>query len=113
MACWLKEGEIPMAYTEGSRLILNDREMDAFLQRVNRPDPDAIRRRDELFAMLDQMDLTENEDGSFEFEFSLKSAAEETTRVREMLGVMFANVYLPSKEASEMLTSNNADLLAA
>lgn len=60
-----------MARTDGARLILNTGEMQAFLQQVNHPDPDTLRRRDSLFEMLDRLDMTENEDGSFEMTIDL------------------------------------------
>ncbi len=53
-------------------------EMEAFLQRVDHPDAGALRRRDAFFAELDQLDLVENGDGSFSFEF-------ETGQVREVV----------------------------
>lgn len=83
-----------MAYTEGARLILEDSEMEEFLRRVNHPDPDVLRRRDELFAMLAGLDMTENDDGSIDFEFSMKPAAA-ITASSPMKNIHFENKYIP------------------
>ena len=61
-----------MAHYEGSYLILDEGESNAFRERVLHPDPAAIRRRDRLFSELDQMGITKNADGSIEVEFTPK-----------------------------------------
>lgn len=67
-----------MAYIDGMRLRLDANEMHEFHELVTHPDPEALRRRDELFAELDQNPGVFNDDGSFEFEFTLEP---ETTTV--------------------------------
>lgn len=63
-----------MAYFDGIWLRLDDSEMSAVHERIMNPDREALRLRDELFAELDRNPGVLNDDGSFEFEFSLKPA---------------------------------------
>ena len=102
-----------MAYTEGSRIVLDEHEMDAFLQRVNHPDPDAIRRRDELFAMLDQLELSEEEDGSFSFEFAVKPVEKVRSTRWEKQRCAPANQFNQTEKGAEITEVNADDLLAA
>lgn len=68
-----------MAYFDGIWLRLDDSEMSAVHERIMNPDREALRLRDELFAELDRNPGVLNDDGSFEFEFSLKPAASVVT----------------------------------
>lgn len=79
-----------MARTEGARLVLNNQEMAEFLQQVNHPDEETVRRRNHFFAELDQIELVEHEDGSFEFEFELSSTEE--TAMQSTLGTMESKI---------------------
>ena len=65
-----------MARAEGARVLFDHTEMEAFLQQVNHPDAETLRRRDAFFAELEQLDLIENDDGGFSFEFELDSVSE-------------------------------------
>lgn len=61
-----------MAHYEGSYLILDEGESASFRERALHPDPEAIRRRDRLFAEIDQMNIIRNADGSMEVPFTPK-----------------------------------------
>lgn len=60
-----------MARFDGSILILSQNEMKQFLEKIERPSPETIRRRKALFAKLDRMQITENADGSVDIPFQL------------------------------------------
>lgn len=60
-----------MPHFEGHRLIMTPDEISWFLAFLrNGPSQEARARRDALFKRLDQMEVTENEDGSRSFEFT-------------------------------------------
>ena len=61
-----------MARTIGARLVLNSEEMQAFIQQVNNPAHDTICRRDELFKVLDRLELIEDKDGVLAMEIDLE-----------------------------------------
>lgn len=56
-----------MARREPGHLILTKEEMQMFIKSL--ADPERIAARDRLFAELDALDLTYNDDGSVEFEW--------------------------------------------
>lgn len=58
-----------MTEFHGRFLVMTHDEYQQFLNRLEHPDPDAIRRRNALFKRLDEMNVTENADGSRSFEF--------------------------------------------
>lgn len=57
-----------MAHYEGSYLVMSEEEIDALIERCQRPE--VIQKRDAFFAELDQMIITRNPDGSMEVEFT-------------------------------------------
>ena len=61
-----------MAHYEGFYLILDEGESAPFRERALHPDPEAILRRDRLFAEIDQMSIVRNADGSMEVPFTPK-----------------------------------------
>jgi len=77
-----------MARTEDARLILENSEMQDFLQQVNHPDAETIQRRNAFFEELDRMELFSNNDGGFEFEFNFMpvSSAESAWKTSESIG---------------------------
>lgn len=60
-----------MAAYIGSRLILNESEMQSMQFRMANPSPDSIIARDALFQELDEMHITELEDGSVGLDFDI------------------------------------------
>lgn len=95
-----------MAHYEGSYLILDEGESAAFQERVKYPDPDAIRRRDRLFAELDQMGITRNADGSMEIEFTPKrrphTRSGQTWNMNSPAEVLEAELRMPHSQPLQM-----------
>ena len=60
-----------MVYFNKGLLIFEEADLQAFMEGLEHPNPDTIRKRDAFFSKLDQMGLTMNEDGSSSFEFSI------------------------------------------
>lgn len=79
-----------MAYIDGMRLRLNADEMREFHEVVMHPDQETLRRRDELFAELDQNPGVFNEDGSFEFEFTLEPVVVSTAEFSQSIDISSA-----------------------
>ena len=113
-----------MARYEGSYLIIDESESASFRERVQHPDPEAIRRRDQLFAELDQMGIVRNPDGSMDIPFSPKHrpiSSTERTWQQGTFGlteraVTLKNTLRPSNmpvNESNSYNSSDTSLLAA
>ncbi len=87
-----------MAFYDGSRLVLQGAELEAFLGKMRRPDPEVMRRRDEYFARLDQMQVDMNPDGSVEVELAPKRQA--NTEYQESEKLVVRNGTLHSTECA-------------
>lgn len=62
-------GEYP-THKEGNALVMSAKDWAAFQKRIR--DPEAFRKRDKLFAELEEMKITRNPDGSMEVPFTPK-----------------------------------------
>lgn len=61
-----------MARITGPWIVLDDVEAERFHRNAATPDPEVMRRRDAFFAEIDQMHITELDDGSVEIDFPPK-----------------------------------------
>lgn len=103
-----------MAYFEGHRLILNEEEQAAFIHSLAHPDQEAIRRRDALFARLDQMEVTVNADGSRSFEFTPRfrtQSALMSTATGSSVQIIANDSSSASKEVNIMFASESLDAM--
>ncbi len=94
-----------MAYIDGMRLRLNADEMCEFHEMVMHPNQETLRRRDELFAELDQNPGVFNDDGSFEFEFTLEPVVVSTSEFSQSIDISSVE----SANCVEIIFSHDVD----
>lgn len=106
-----------MAFYDGSRLVLQGAELEAFIGKMRRPDPEVIRRRDEYFARLDQMHIEMNPDGSVEVELApkrqVKTEYQESKKFVVRNGTQHSTVCAVSQSYPPKWFSNDFSLSAA
>jgi len=71
-----------MAHYEGSYLVMSEEEINALIERCQRPE--VIQKRDAFFAELDKMIITRNLDGSMEISEELLELPKEENHGREV-----------------------------
>lgn len=56
-------------HIDGPMIVLNEAEAERFHRNAANQDPEVMRQRDAFFAEIDQMHITELDDGSVEIDF--------------------------------------------